>query len=109
MCELNVNRYLLKNYGQGGENARLDFHEAWLQTQDIPKALELAKTVKVEFKSRNPVEIELDRQRIYAAARERWNAGSEIINALLGRGAFPCPVALVVQDVSACGSSTRSP
>lgn len=87
VCEVNVNPYLLQHYGQGAEDSRLRFHEAWLQTQDIPKALELAKTMKVEFKGRNGVEIELGRQRRFADARERWSDGSEILSALLGRGA----------------------
>jgi hypothetical protein len=87
VCEVNVNRYLLRHYGQGAEDARLRFHESWLQTQDIGKALEFAKTIKVQFVGRNAVSVELNRQARYEAARERWSAGSEIVAALLGKSA----------------------
>jgi hypothetical protein len=87
VCEVNVNRYLLRHYGQGAEDARLRFHEAWLQTQDIGKALEAAKKIQIQFKGRNSVCVELNRQARYEAARERWGAGSEIVAALLGKSA----------------------
>jgi hypothetical protein len=85
ICGVNVNLYLIRHYGQGAENARLLFHEAWLQAQDIPKALEAAKTIKVQFVGRNAVYVDLNRQERYQAARDRWGVGSEIVGALLGR------------------------
>jgi len=89
MCELNVNRYLIQHYGQGAEDSRLRFHEAWLQTQDIRKALELAKNLKIHFEGRNSVHVELNRQARYQAARERWGTGDEIVSVLLGRTKCP--------------------
>jgi hypothetical protein len=87
VCEVNVNRYLLRHYGQGAKDARLRFHEAWLQTHDIGKALEAAKTINIQFEGRNSIYVELNRQARYEAARERWGTGDEIVSALLGRTA----------------------
>lgn len=87
VCEVNLNLYLLRHYGQGAEDARLRFHESWLQTQEVGKALEAAKTIKIQFEGRNSIYTELNRQARYEAARERWGAGSEIVAALLGKTA----------------------
>jgi len=87
MCEVNVNSYLIQHYGQGAEDARLRFHECWLQVQDIQKAIEGAKTIKIQFVGRNTIYVDLNRQERYQAAREKWGDGSEIVAALLGKSA----------------------
>ncbi len=87
ICGVNVNLYLIRHYGQGAEDARLRFHECWLQVQDIQKAIEGAKTIKIQFVGRNTIYVDLNRQERYQATREKWGDGSEIVAALLGKSA----------------------
>jgi hypothetical protein len=81
---VNVNLFVLENYVHAAVTARLKFHEAWLIHQRIPAALEAAKTITVEFKGSTHVAQELDRQRRYADALDRWHEGDEIAAVILG-------------------------